>query len=155
MGKEFAIVDAGAGDDTLTTGAASALTHLIGGAGKDLFDVKATVLGASVTVDFATKAVIIDDFTKGDDSIKMAASHTAGAVTQETFSGTVESMLSTLCKADATSGAITSWFTDGTDSYIVYNMGATDATDNDVIVKLAGVHDLTALTIAGDVITGA
>lgn len=155
VGKEFAIVDAGAGDDTLTTGAASALTHLIGGAGKDLFDVKATVLGASVTVDFATKAVIIDDFTKGDDSIKMAASHTAGAVTQETFSGTVESMLSTLCKADATSGAITSWFTDGTDSYIVYNMGATDATDNDVIVKLAGVHDLTALTIAGDVITGA
>ena len=155
VGKEFAIVDAGAGDDTLTTGAASALTHLIGGAGKDLFDVKATVLGASVTVDFATKAVIIDDFTKGDDSIKMAASHTAGAVTQETFSGSVESMLSTLCKADATGGAITSWFTDGTDSYIVYNMGATDATDNDVIVKLAGVHDLTALTIADDVITGA
>ena len=153
VGKEFAIVDAGAGDDTLTTGAASA-THLIGGAGKDLFDVKATVLGASVTVDFATKAVIIDDFTKGDDSIKMA-SHTAGAVTQETFSGSVESMLSTLCKADATGGAITSWFTDGTDSYIVYNMGATDATDNDVIVKLAGVHDLTALTIADDVITGA
>ena len=34
-------------------------------------------------------------------------------------------------------------------------MGATDATDNDVIVTLAGVHDLTALTIAGDVITGA
>ena len=101
-------------------------------------------------MDFATKAVIIDDFTKGDDSIKMAASHTAGAVTQETFSGSVESMLSTLCKA-----AITSWFTDGTDSYIVYNMGATDATDNDVIVKLAGVHDLTALTIADDVITGA
>ena len=85
----------------------------------------------------------------------MAASHTAGAVTQETFSGSVESMLSTLCKADATGGAITSWFTDGTDSYIVYNMGATDATDNDVIVKLAGVHDLTALTIADDVITGA
>lgn len=155
VGKEFAIVDAGAGDDTLTTGAASALTHLIGGAGKDLFDVKATVLGASVTVDFATKAVIIDVSPRAMTASRWLPRTPLGLLRQKPSPDRSKVCCLPCVKLMPLAGAITSWFTDGTDSYIVYNMGATDATDNDVIVKLAGVHDLTALTIADDVITGA
>ena len=145
------IINAGAGNDKITTAATSFLSELTGGEGKDTFDVSLTKVGTVTTPDtYSNHLVTIMDFAKGTDgdTVKVDTAAT-GDFVKYTYakSDTVEAVLAALCKvANTGSNQINTYFTDGTDTYLVVNKGTQDTVTDDVIVKLAGVHDLTAVT---------
>lgn len=143
---QTATVDAGAGDDTIIVTATGITngTSLTGGAGKDVFDVK-----AAAGVD---AIVTITDFTVGEDKLTLSTQGTdAFNATKVNVDGAT-TLLAAIQAAAAGNGAvdsIVSWFQYAGDTYVVQDLtaGAYDATD-DIVVKLAGLKDLSTLTDA-------
>lgn len=138
-----ATVDAGAGDDTITSAAAGGT--FTGGTGNDKFDIKAAVAtGATeATAIYAT----ITDIAVGD-TIVFDAAGSAFAGTKIALDGTVTNLDLALAAAsnNTTAGQIT-WFQYGANTYIVENVDGTTGIDaGDVAIKLTGLIDLSNAT---------
>jgi hypothetical protein len=157
--------DGGAGNDMLITNLAKVAT-LTGGAGKDTFDVTLATQGATTTLATTDAAVAstadllittITDFAAGD-TLKVApttatsgvmVNGTAAVSSATSLHGAIDAAL----KATTATTGITAnvgtdvsvWFTYGGNTYIAVEKGATDGfSDGDVVVKLTGIHTLTA-----------
>jgi len=166
-----ATVNAGAGDDTIVVArtvvpasgdnAATTVSYssiLTGGAGKDTFNVSG-VTGTS-SVDLGAGPVVqknmttITDFTAGDSLV--FSSSTTFARTAINVS-TVSTLDEALNLAAAGNNAGITWFTYGTDTYVVEDNGAGANFDvaADIVVKLTGVIDLSTIgaAVTGNTIT--
>ena len=145
-----AVVDGGAGNDTITVNAAVSTT-LTGGAGNNTYVLTAAKAGADATT--APKMTTITDY-KTSDTLNIGDS-TPWAKADVSAAGSLQAAL-VLCAKDGDAGNA-SWFTWGTNTYIVKDSGASGTADDDlgeddVIVKLTGVFDLSVLS--GDATTG-
>lgn len=142
-----ATVVAGAGDDTIVSSANGGT--FTGGAGDDTFDVSAAVATAATEV--GSVFVTITDLQAGDAiDFGIGANFVADAVV---LGVTVNNLDQALVAAVAAGGANeVSWFQYGTNTYIV---ASADNTFNagDVVVKLAGLVDLSDATLAANVLT--
>jgi hypothetical protein len=167
-GKDWLIVDGttgsadgGAGDDTLVANASTGAT-LTGGDGKDLFDVSAAVQSTANDNAVASTATLrittITDFTSSD-TLKTAppTANTSGAMVNGTAAvasatslfGAIDAALkATTATTGITANVATDvsvWFVYGGNTYIAVEKGSTDGYSNgDVVVKLTGIHTLTA-----------
>lgn len=135
-----ATVDAGAGDDTITSSAQGGT--FTGGDGKDTFNVAAAKGSDNM--------VTITDFVAGTDKLAFADKGT------ETFAKAIvsgaqslEDALNAAAAGDGSVNGALSWFQYGGDTYIVQDL-STDATfqSGDIVVKLVGEHDLSDMTVA-------
>ena len=135
-----ATVDAGAGDDTITSSAQGGT--FTGGDGKDTFNVAAAKGSDNM--------VTITDFVAGTDKLAFADKGT------ETFDKAIvsgaqslEDALNAAAAGDGSVNGALSWFQYGGDTYIVQDL-STDATfqSGDIVVKLVGEHDLSDMTVA-------
>lgn len=140
-----ATVDAGAGDDTITSSAQGGT--FTGGDGKDTFDVSAVTGKDKVT---------ITDFVVGTDTLHFAAGNGKQSFTSDFVDVSEATSLSdALDKAAAATGAgsnsVLTWFTFGDKTYIVQdNSNSTSFEEgSDLVVELAGVHDLSGMELAG------
>jgi hypothetical protein len=159
--------DGGAGNDMLITNLAKVAT-LTGGAGNDTFDVTLATQGATTSLASTDAAVVstvdllvttITDFAAGDTLKVGATSLTSGVMVNGTAAVTASNAQSLFAAIDAALKATTSttgitatvgtdvsvWFVYGGNTYIAVEKGATDGfSDGDVVVKLTGIHTLTA-----------
>lgn len=135
-----ATVDAGAGDDTITSSAQGGT--FTGGDGKDTFNVAAAKGSDNM--------VTITDFVAGTDKLTFAdqGNETFG---EAIVSGaqSLEAALDIAAKGNGSTDGALSWFQYGGDTYIVQDL-STDATfqSGDIVVKLVGEHDLSDMTVA-------
>ena len=143
-------IKGGAGNDTIavaTSGVATSVAPTITtGAGNDTVVVTAaTVQAGGASSAFAT----ITDFAKGD-ALNFGSAITFASTKVDVSAAT--SFAAALGLATTTGGASTaagtvSWFTYGTDTYVIDNVdGAIGAAGNDIVVKLNGVLDLSKST---------
>lgn len=143
-----ATVVAGAGDDTIVVSTAGAT--LTGGDGKDTFDVNAAVYGAGKVITSITDFVLgTDKLTLNDlgaEVFNATKVNISAATTLETALGIA------IGNVAGNVNAQISWFQYGGNTYIVENQTAaavvTDANATDLVVKLAGLIDLSGLTVA-------
>jgi len=145
-----AVVDGGDGADTITVNAAVSTT-LTGGAGNNTYVLTAAKAGADATT--APKMTTITDY-KTSDTLSIGDS-TPWAKADVSAAGSLQAAL-VLCAKDGDAGNA-SWFTWGNFTYIVKDSGSggtadDDLGEDDVIVKLTGVFDLSVLS--GDATTG-
>jgi hypothetical protein len=145
-----AVVDGGAGADTITVNA-SVSTTLTGGAGANTYVLTAATAGSLATS--APKMTTITDY-KTSDTLSIGDS-TPWAKADVSAAGSLQDAL-VLCAKDGDAGNA-SWFTWGSNTYIVKDSGSGGTADDDlgtddVIVKLTGVFDLSVLS--GDATTG-
>ena len=135
-----ATVDAGAGDDTITSSAQGGT--FTGGDGKDTFNVAAAKGSDNM--------VTITDFVAGTDKLTFAdqGDETFG---EAIVSGaqSLEAALDIAAKGNGSTDGALFWFQYGGDTYIVQDL-STDATfqSGDIVVKLVGEHDLSDMTVA-------
>jgi len=145
-------VDAGAGDDTITTSTKSAT--LTGGAGKDKF----VVTSAKATAGASTNSVMttIMDAQAGDtlQLLNANTTNTFNATAVDVGSAvSLEAAIATAATASskATTVNTINWFVYGPNTYVVEYVGTgsstTDITTTDIVVKLAGIHDLSSSTL--------
>jgi len=154
--------DGGAGNDTLIAGYGTNAT-LTGGAGKDTFDVTAAVQNSAndsaVVITDTLKTITITDFAAGDTLKVGETSLTSAVMVNGTAAVTASNAQSLFAAIDAALKATTSttgitanvgtdvsvWFSYGGNTYIAVEKGSTDGYSNgDVVVKLTGIHTLTA-----------
>jgi S-layer protein len=133
-----AVIEGGAGDDTIyvTDGATSAVID--GGAGADTFDITGAALGVEA---FAT----FNNVEAGDTFVLNAASFSSDAVNMTLDDPSTSDFINAAFnQTDGTSNEAI-WFQHNGDTYIVDNAGDAgfDAA-NDVVVKLTGLVDLSA-----------
>ena len=140
-----ATVIAGAGDDTIIFSSVGGTAT--GGDGKDVFDVSRAV-GAS-------PLVTITDFVAGTD--KLTLKNGTGT---EVFTATkldiglgqnlADALDLAASSTTANTGPAIKWFHFATDTYIVEDLSAAATlASTDIVVKLTGTVDLSALTVAG------
>ena len=148
-GATTTVMKGGSAADTLTVGAGK--TELTGGAGKDTFVVDAAVGSTNITtITDAAAGDIIDTIGAGTTAgTKLgAATDLAGA----TDIATILSTLSTAALAKTTTDA--AWAVVGTDVYLVISDGVDATVNNENVIKLVGVADLSNATVdAAGVIT--
>ena len=162
-------VDAGAGNDTITPAARGVSSTLTGGAGNDTFDLSSTGVAASGDSATASTATVymttITDFSAGD-VLKLGATTIESGV-MVNGNAAVVSAVSLFAALDAALKATTSttgitadvgddvavWFNYGGDTYIarevaVSGTSADGLSDADIVVKLTGIHTLTAAAVS-------
>jgi len=132
-------VDAGAGNDTITT--STAASTLTGGAGNDTFDVTSTVAGSSYAS--APIYTTITDFAAGD-SIKLGTTTVSVAGKALILSATslTDALNTALSDSSVTAGKAV-WFVYGGNTYVANEDSTDGLSANDIIVKLTGAYDLT------------
>lgn len=139
-----ATVDAGAGDDTITSAAAGGT--FTGGAGNDKFDVALAV--ATGTTEAAAILATITDLTAGD-TIKLLTGNTGTTLGAKTaLDATVTNLDQALAVTALTDTASeVSWFQYGANTYLVANNGTTGFGAGDLVVKITGLVDLSNSTL--------
>lgn len=135
----------GTAADTLKAGLNS--TKLTGGAGADSFDVSTAVTGATTVANITT----ITDFTKGDKIVFASASAFTATKVDLTGVTTEQAAIDALV---AGNNSDLKWGVYNGNTYLVDDVdsGATMAA-TDVVVKLTGVLDLSASTVASNTLT--
>lgn len=136
-----ATVIAGAGDDNIISSANGGT--FTGGAGKDVFNVKAA-FGAVTT---------ITDFVVGTDKLTFANNGTetfTSAKVNISAATNLTEALNLAAAGDGSANTAITWFQYGADTYVVADATAavTYAAATDVVVKLAGLVDLSTQTAA-------
>jgi S-layer protein len=138
------VVDAGAGDDTITV-SASVATTLTGGAGKDTFILTSATAGSTTAGD--TIITTITDYNRAEDTIQIGDADPLKKFVP-TSGDTFTAVLTAALNASGTpAGAATSsavWFTYGGDTYIAKQDGTGSFGTADIVVKLSGIVDLTS-----------
>jgi S-layer protein len=146
-----ATVDAGAGDDTITSAAAGGT--FTGGAGNDTFDV--TLAVATGITEATYNLAVIADAAAGDKiDFATGASGTFNA-TKVALDATVTTLdAAAKLAGDANAANETSWFQYGANTYIVSDTdGSTGFSAGDTVVELTGLVDLSNATLAATVLT--
>lgn len=135
----------GTAADTLKAGLNS--TKLTGNAGADSFDVSTAVTGATTVANITT----ITDFTKGDKIVFASASAFTATKVDLTGVTTEQAAIDALV---AGNNSDLKWGVYNGNTYLVDDVG-TGATmaATDVVVKLTGVLDLSASTVASNTLT--
>jgi len=142
---QAATVDAGAGNDTITSSADGG--KFTGGAGEDLFNISAAVAGGTTV---ATSVIAnITDFASGD-SIRFDNTAVSFDSTKVALDDTVQDLDDALALAmNNTTGGQINWFQYGADTYAVQNVDGTAGLGNtDIVVKLTGQVDLSEATLS-------
>ena len=148
-------IKGGAADDTLAGGAGTDV--LYGGAGTNTFVFGANGTAAPVATDaFITGADTIMDWAEGtNNQIELTSSSVAAKADVSgqysiddkgiaTFaSGLNLNQMVDMMAAAVTNAAVA--FTDGTDSYVFMGAGSTGLDASDILIKIAGVTDITDL----------
>lgn len=147
-----ATVDAGAGNDTITT--AETGGTLTGGAGNDKFDVALAV--ATDATEATAVLTTITDFAAGDSVQLLAGNVLAGATlgAKTALDATVTNIDLALAIASLTNTANeVSWFQYGTNTYVVANDATAGFAVGDLVVKLTGLVDLSNATLDANYLT--
>ena len=136
------ILIGGTNDDTLIAGGGN--DTLTGGAGKDTFNLKFSA-GATVTItDFVLKTdniVLLDKGTEVFTSAKLDVSS----------AGSLGAALNLAAAGDGSTNAQLKWFQFGGDTYLVEDVSAaTTVAAGDIVVKLAGIVDLSTAVLGTD-----
>lgn len=148
-----ATVDAGAGNDIIQVSAAGGT--LTGGAGNDTFKVGAAVVAATGTVETPTAPTeassvltTITDLTAGD-KIDFGLTAAKFGSTKVELGSSVTGLLEAITQAAAVvnTEATVTWFQYGTDTFVVADKGTDGFGAGDIVVKLAGLVDLSAATM--------
>lgn len=140
----------GAGDDTMVFNGGSDVFY--GESGADSF-----VLAAVGTkTDFLTlgDALVGDTIDFSGVSSGIIANTALGAKLVLGGGATLDQYLDTAAAGNGGGNALVKWFQFGTDTYVVLdNTAAATFAGTDAVVKLTGVVDLTASTLAGEILT--
>lgn len=150
FGAAVVTVDAGAGNDTITTGAQA--TVLTGGAGSDTFNVALTVNGSSLSAGVLGAVTRITDFSTGDKlsfTTLTALKDTTAAVASAT---SLANALDLALKASVSTGEA-AWFTFGGNTYVAVEAGTDGLTTDDTIVRFDGIVGFDTLSLASNVLT--
>lgn len=144
---QFAIVNSGAGNDTVTMAATGGVVTT--GAGKDVVKVGLAVGTTALTTitDFAAGDTI--DFINGTNGAHSATASAVSKLTLTTESSLADAIASAFAADPAAAGADVVWFQYGGNTYVVYdaNGGAGAGTaGTDAVVKLTGLVDLSLST---------
>lgn len=145
------VVNAGAGNDTIILAVGNTSSTLTGGAGNDTFDVTAAVCGSGTSAETAPKFTTITDFAAGD-TLKIAAS-SAGSnayIDGTTLVAAAVSVADALDLALKGSTVVTDavvWFSYAGNTYIAREIGTNGLTADDIVVKLTGIHTLSAAAV--------
>jgi len=151
--------DGGAGNDTLVAMFGSRAT-LTGGDGANTFDVSAAKQGvdstavstdAAVSSTATIRSTTITDFKAGDtlkvngtgaaSAVMVAGNATVTASNAQSLWGAIDAAL----KGSTVGNDVSTWFNYGGNTYIVTETGTTNGfSDGDIVVKLTGIHTLTA-----------
>ena len=143
------VVDAGAGNDTINVAANGGT--LTGGAGADTFNVTAAV--ATGTTEATSVLTTITDLAAGDKIDFAAGASGAFQATKVTLGAGVTNLDQALAAAVGTANNV-SWFQYGANTYVVADTDGTAAfSAGDTVVKLTGLVDLSASTLATTVLT--
>ena len=163
-GKDWLIVDgymgsadAGAGDDTLVVSGVGIRATLTGGAGKDTFNLSGATMAASSPTLGSTSTLkfnTITDFEVGDvlqfdaDGVANSAAIVDGrtavaAATDNSLFGAINAAL----RESTVTQDVAVWFTYGGNTYIAYEDGTEGFAYGDNVVKLTGIHILTASAV--------
>lgn len=141
-------VDAGAGNDTIITSALGGT--LTGGAGNDTFDV--TLAVATAATEAGSVFTTITDLAAGDKIDFAATSSGAFNATKVTLGAGVTNL--DLALAAAVGGVnTTQWFQYGGNTYVISNDADAAFDAGDTVVKITGLVDLSASTMAATVLT--
>ena len=141
-------VDAGAGNDTIITSALGGT--LTGGAGADTFDV--TLAVATAATEAGSVFTTITDLAAGDKIDFAATSTGAFNATKVTLGAGVTNL--DLALAAAVGGVnTTQWFQYGGNTYVISNDADAAFDAGDTVVKITGLVDLSASTMAATVLT--
>jgi hypothetical protein len=159
VGGTLGSANGGDGDDTLTASATK--VTLTGGAGKDTFIVSTAIAGGAgstaSTANTDPYLNTITDFAKGDklvlgSTVSDLVNGTTAIATATTLAGALDAALKIATDVVQNDSV---WFVYGGNTYIALEDGTDGLTNGDVVVKLAGVYDLTAaVSLASNVITG-
>jgi S-layer protein len=163
-GKDWLIVDGymgsadgGAGDDTLVVSGEGIRATLTGGAGKDTFNLSGATMAASTVTLGSTSTLkfnTIADFEVGDvlqfdaDGVANSAAIVDGrtavaAATDNSLFGAINAAL----RESTVTQDVAVWFTYGGNTYIAYEDGTQGFAYGDNVVKLTGIHILTASAV--------
>lgn len=141
-------VDAGAGNDTIITSALGGT--LTGGAGNDTFDV--TLAVATAATEAGSVFTTITDLAAGDKIDFAATSTGAFNATKITLGAGVTNL--DLALTAAVGGVnTTQWFQYGGNTYVISNDADAAFDAGDTVVKITGLVDLSASTMAATVLT--
>ena len=139
---QAAVVEAGAGDDTILVSSEGAIVS--GGAGKDTFDITAAVYGSTGVV------TNVKDLAAGDVIKGLTAGTAASALGAKADVSTATTLAGALELANGTAGttAGTFWFQYGGNTYILEDaLDSSNASGGfgaeDTVVQITGLFDLT------------
>jgi hypothetical protein len=142
-------VDAGAGDDKIIVDFNGGT--LTGGAGADTFDVSLAV--ATGTTEATSVLTTITDLAAGD-KIDFAAGASGVFQSTKVALGVGVTNIDQALAASVTTANNVSWFQYGANTYVVADTdGSAAFSVGDTVVKLTGLVDLSAATLAGTVLT--
>jgi hypothetical protein len=145
-------VDAGAGNDTITTGTQA--TVLTGGAGIDTFNVALTVNGSGLSAGVLGAVTTIKDFSLGD---KLALAATVSGLIDTTAdvaaATSLASALDLALKATGVTSGVGAWFAYQGNTYIALEDGTNGLTTGDTIVKFDGTVGFANLLLGTNVLT--
>ena len=152
-----AIVDAGAGNDAITTTTGKA--NLTLGAGVDTVTVATSVVGTLSSTPLESEVtgrlITINDFAVGDKIDFSTNTVTAYALGLAQSTGSATSLLTALNAINGATAQI-AWGVYAGNTYIVWDASGTTGAvaAGDIVVKLAGIVDLSNSSIsAGDILT--
>jgi len=130
----------GKGNDGIKLDGGHESVFLTGGAGNDQFNVVKNNAGTGATKSLNT----ITDFTKGDSIIIPAGMVSGTIVNDITIPNTsYANHLADVSVYNSGAVGLTSWFKTGSDYYLIISGGNGATIDDDTIIKLQGVGDLT------------
>jgi len=140
-------VDAGAGDDTIITSTVS--STLIGGSGKDNFNVALTVVANTSAVQMTT----ISDLQAGDKITLATDTNTFTSTKIDVSTATTLTAALNLAAAD-NGGNLVTWFQYAGNTYLVEDIAtSTSLHATDLVVKITGLVDLSTAVYASNVLT--
>ena len=146
------VVDAGAGNDTINVAANGGT--LTGGAGTDTFNVTAAV--ATGVTEATSVLTTITDLAAGD-KIDFSANATGTFQTTKVTLGAGVTNLDQALAAAIDAANEVAWFQYGSNTYIVADtdaaVGSGAFNAGDTVVKITGLVDLSAASLAGTILT--
>jgi hypothetical protein len=146
------VVDAGAGNDTINVAANGGT--LTGGAGTDTFNVTAAV--ATGVTEATSVLTTITDLAAGD-KIDFSANATGTFQTTKVTLGAGVTNLDQALAAAIDAANEVAWFQYGSNTYIVADTDAAAGSGafnaGDTVVKITGLVDLSAASLAGTILT--
>ena len=142
----------GSGDDIITASVVGG--ELTGGSGKDTFDVSASFVKNAAAAADKMVVTTITDFNDKGDNIVLGSGGSLNAKATTIKSGLSLDKIVQALDEDLTAQGV-AWGNDGTDTYLLYSKAGAIAADDDVVVKLSGIVDLSDADFTGGVLTHA